>query len=105
MGEYDNTVFTTGDINFEQVERDSKEASILLLLFCFLDASNISETMLDRACSPQKRWSRTGEMLELAPIDAGLNSGLVALIKDEVAFDDAIEKLLSFSLIHLNQHC
>ena len=102
LGEYNNTVFTTWDINFEQVERDSKEASILLLLFCFLDASNISETMLDRACSPQKRWNRIGEMSELAPIDAGLNSGLVALIKDEVAFDDAIEKLLSFSLIHLD---
>jgi len=102
LGEYDSTVFTTWDINFEQVERDSKEASILLLLFCFLDASNISETMLDRACSPQKRWNRMGEMSELAPIDAGLNSGLVGLIKDEVVFDDAIEKLLSFSLIHLD---
>ncbi|KAL8646466.1 MAG: hypothetical protein Q9210_006126 [Variospora velana] len=102
LGEYDNTVFTTWDINFEQVERDSKEASMLLLLFCFLDASNISETMLDRACSPQKRWNRIGEMSELAPIDAGLNNNLIALIKDEVAFDDAIEKLLSFSLIHLD---
>lgn len=28
-----------------------------------------------------------GEMSELAPIDVGLNSGLVALIKDEVAFE------------------
>lgn len=102
LGEYDNTVFTTWEINFEQVERDSKEASMLLFLFCFLDASNISETMLDRACSPQKRWDRAGEMSELAPMDAGLNSDLIALIKDEVAFDDAIEKLLSFSLIHLD---
>lgn len=102
LGEYDHTVSTTWEINFEQVERDSREAFMLLLLFCFLDASNISETMLDRACSPQKRWDRKGEMLELAPIDAGLNSDLVALIKDEVAFDNAIEKLLSFSLIHLD---
>ncbi|KAI4232447.1 MAG: hypothetical protein LQ349_005006 [Xanthoria aureola] len=102
LGEYDNTVFTTWEINFEQVERDSKEASMLLFLFCFLDASNISETMLDRACSPQKRWDRAGEMSELAPMDAGLNSDLIALVKDEVAFDDAIEKLLSFSLIHLD---
>ena len=102
LGEYDKTVFTTWDINFEQIERDSKEAFTLLLLFCFLDPSNISEMMLDRACSPQKRWNRIGEMSEIEPIDAGLNSSFVALIKDEVAFDDAIEKLLSFSLIHLD---
>ncbi|KAL8736228.1 MAG: hypothetical protein Q9166_000383 [cf. Caloplaca sp. 2 TL-2023] len=101
LGEYDNTVFNTREINFEQVERDSKEASVLLLLFCFLDAPNIFETMLDRACSAQKRWNRIGEMAELAPIDAGLNSDLIALIKDEVEFDDAIKKLLS-SLINLD---
>ncbi|KAL9585407.1 MAG: hypothetical protein Q9203_004257 [Teloschistes exilis] len=83
LRDYDNTVFTTWDINFEQVERDSKEASTVLLFFCFLDPSNISEAMLDRACSPQKRWNRMGEMSELSPIDAGLNSDLVALIKDE----------------------
>lgn len=99
LGEYDKTVLTAWEINFQQVERDSKDASDLLLLFCFLEASGISETMLLRGCSPQKRWDRQGEMAEVAPTDTGLDSGLVALIGDEMDFDAAIDKLLSFSLI------
>lgn len=102
LGEYDKTVLTAWEINFEQVERDSKDASDLLLLFCFLEASGISETMLYRGCSPQKRWDRQGEMAEVAPTDAGLDSGLVALIKNEMDFDAAVDKLLSFSLIRRN---
>ena len=102
LGEYEKSVFTTWDINFDQVERDSKEVSDLLLLFCFFDASNIAETMLDRACSPQKRWNRSGEMSEVGPIDAGVRNELLTLIQDEIMFDGAIEKLLSFSLVHLD---
>jgi hypothetical protein len=102
LGDYDKTVLTAWEINFEQVERDSKEASNLLLLFCFLDASGISETMLYRGCSPQKRWNRQGEMAEVTAADIGLDSDLVALIRNEMDFDAAIEKLLSFSLIHRN---
>ncbi|KAH0556873.1 hypothetical protein GP486_005337, partial [Trichoglossum hirsutum] len=100
LGDYDKTVITAWEINFEQVERDSREASDILLLFCFLDASSISETMLYRGCSPQKRWNRQGELTEVAATDVGLDSGLVALIRNEMDFDAAIEKLLSFSLIH-----
>ena len=100
LGEYDRTVFTTWEMNFEQVVRDSKEASDLLLLFCFLDGSGIPERMLSRGSSPQPRWSSDGEKVDVTAEDDGLDSSLVALIKDEMAFDDAIEKLLSFSLIH-----
>ncbi|KAI9847786.1 MAG: hypothetical protein M1837_001679 [Sclerophora amabilis] len=102
LGEYDKTVLTAWEINFEQVERDSKEASQLLLLFCFLDPANISESMLSRGCSPQKRWSRQGEITDMAAEDAGLDRSLVALLKNEMDFDAAIERLLSFSLIHRN---
>lgn len=102
LGEYDKTVLTAWEVNFEQVERDSKDASDLLLLFCFLEASGISETMLYRGCSPQKRWDRQGEMAEVAPTDAGLDGGLVALIRNEMDFDAAVDKLLSFSLVRRN---
>ena len=102
LGEYEKSVFTTWEVNFDQVERGSKAASDLLLPFCFLDASNISETMLARACSPQKRWSRLGEMSEIAPMESGIDSELLTTVQDEIKFDDAIEKLLSFSLIHLD---
>lgn len=56
LAEYEQTVFTTWELNFEQVEKSSKDAKSLLLLFCYLDAANIWEAMLDRACSSQKRW-------------------------------------------------
>ena len=100
LGQYEKSVFTTWEINFDQVERESKVASNLLLLFCFLDASNIAEIMLDRACSPQKRWNRLGERSEVGPMDSGIDCEFVALVQDEIAFDDVVEKLLSFSLIH-----
>ena len=104
LSQYEKSVFTTWEINFDQVERESKEASSLLLLFCFLDASNIAEIMLDRACSPQKRWDRAGERSEVGPMDAGVSREIVASLKDEIVFDDAVETLLSFSLIHHNNN-
>lgn len=102
LAEYDKTVFTTWQINFEQVERDSKEASNLLLLMCFLDAANIPERMLLRGCSPQPRWGSNGEMIEVSAEDEGVDRSLIALVKDELAFDDAVEKLLSYSLVNIH---
>lgn len=99
LAEYDKTIFTTWKMNFEQVERDSEDASYLLLLFCYLDAARIPEAMLDRACSPQRRWNRIGEIFEEPPETVGINEDLIQLVRDEVRFDDAVEKLLSFSLI------
>ena len=100
LGEYDRSVLSTWGMNFEQVELDSKGASDLLLLFCFLDGSNIPEVMLQRGASPQHRWGPDGEVSELAAADTGLDENLVKLIADEMAFDEAIDKLLSFSFIH-----
>jgi len=52
---------------------------------------------------PQKRWDRHGELIETPVEESGLDRDLVALIKNEVEFDTAIEKLLSFSLIYRNK--
>jgi hypothetical protein len=99
LGDYDKTVLTVWEVNFEQVERDSKHASDLLLLFCFLEPSHIPETMLWRGCSPQRRWDRHGEMVDVAPEDVGVDESLISLITNEMDFDAAVDKLLSFSLI------
>ena len=42
-------------------------------------------------------------MCEESPFVAGIECELVHLIKDEIRFFDAIEKLLFFSLIHLDK--
>ena len=100
---YDQTVFTTWERNFEQVERNSVDARNLLLLFCYLDATKIPEAMLDRACSLQKRWSHGAEVTEEPPSASGVDEDLIQTVKDELRFDDAIEMLKSFSLIYVNE--
>ena len=103
LAEYDQTVFTTWELNFEQVEKSSEDARILMLLFCYLDAANIQETTLDRGCSSQKRWSHDGEVTEISPSASGIDVNLVSMVQDELRFDDAIELLRSFSLIYINE--
>ena len=102
LEEYEKTVLTAWEINFKQIEREAPEASNLLLLMCFLEQTSISELMLVRGCSPQKRWNRRGEIDEPDAVDSGIDSSLVELVKNEVDFSRAIDTLLSFSLISVN---
>ena len=96
---YEKTVATAWELNFRQLEKDASEASHLLILFSFLEAGKISESMLLRGCSPKKVWGRNGEMAEVSPAEAGLDSELVTLVNNEMQLDHAIEQILAFSLI------
>ncbi|KIW43836.1 uncharacterized protein PV06_04898 [Exophiala oligosperma] len=102
LSNYDKTVLTTWELNFTQVEQDFPAAAILLMIFCFLDAAAITDNMLLRGCTKMNRWSKLGEIEQVSAIDVGIDRFLVDMITDEVAYDDAIEKLLSFSLIRRN---
>ena len=102
LSSYDKTVLTAWNVNFKQVEDESEDAAFLLLLFCFLDPGDIRESMLLRGCSPQKRWNKNGSIEESDAQDSGVSSYLIHLITDEMCYDAAIEKLLSFSLIRRN---
>ena len=102
VSHYDKTVLTAWNVNFKQVERDSKDATSLLLLLCFLDPGDIRESMLLRGCTPQKRWDKNGEIAEVSAEEEGVSNHLVKLITDEMCYDAAVEKLLSFSLIRQN---
>ena len=99
LAEYDKTVLTAWEMNFIQVETDSPRASDLLQLFCSLDASDIPELLLARGSSLQNRWGQDGEIFKLDAEEAGLDHSLVDIITNEEAFDAAIDKLQSFSLI------
>jgi hypothetical protein len=103
LGDSERTVLTAWELNFEQIERDSKDATSLLLLFCFLKPSAIPEAVLHRGSFPQKRWGTDGEVTEVPAEAEGLDSSLTQLIRNELEFDAAIEKLLSFSLISCNK--
>ena len=97
--QHEKSLVSAWDVNVTQIERMSGDAKILLLLFCFLDASNISESFLHRTCTPQRRWSDQGEIVEISAEAEGVDPKLVSLILHEARFDAAIEKLESFSLV------
>nr|KMM72098.1 hypothetical protein CPAG_08397 [Coccidioides posadasii RMSCC 3488] len=99
---YEKTVATVWELSFRQLERDAPKASNLLVLFSFLEGSNISDTMLRRACSTKRIWGRNGETVQLTPEDAGLNQELITLLDDEMRFDSAISQLLASSFIQRN---
>ena len=93
------TVLSTWELNFQQIEHDACLAVDLLLLFSFLSPSRIEEFILYRGVSPQKRWGKNGEACEVPAEEEGVECTLIDLIRDEMKFDAAIEKLRSFSFI------
>ncbi|RHZ65508.1 uncharacterized protein CDV56_107767 [Aspergillus thermomutatus] len=99
---YEKTVATVWELNFRQLERDAPEASHLLVLFSFLEGSNISDAMLRRGWSTKRIWGRDGEIALLSLDDAGLNRELTTLLGDEMQPTHAIEQLLASSLIQRN---
>ena len=101
LSSYDKSVLTAWELNFTPVERDSPAAARLLMLFYFLDAA-ITDNMLLRGCTGQNLWSACGENKQLTAISVSIDPYIVNLITDEVGYDDAVEKLLAFSLIRRN---
>ncbi|KAL5342888.1 hypothetical protein BJX70DRAFT_409220 [Aspergillus crustosus] len=99
LADSDQAVLTTWEINFRQVEKESPDAACLLLLFSFLEPSAISETLLHRGTSPQKRWTSSGESTEVSAQDEGIEKSLVRIIQGDSEFERAVENLLAFSLI------
>jgi hypothetical protein len=102
QNEHNRTVITSWEVNFRQLERDSIDATNLLMLFCFLDPNDISEITLARGYAPQRRWGTDGEICEVLPTDTGLKPAIVNLLASEMDFDAAIDHLISFSLIERN---
>ncbi len=65
LADYEGTVVSTWKVNFKQIERESKAATNLLLLFWFLEPSRISKAVLHRGCMSQNRRSENGEVTEI----------------------------------------
>lgn len=75
----------------------SPEAFIPPLFYAMGD--HIPKVMLDRAISPQPRWSEQGEFCEVMPHDAGLHPDLVDLLSDDAKLKQSIEELISLSVL------
>ncbi|KAF8426994.1 hypothetical protein EV426DRAFT_636094 [Tirmania nivea] len=98
----ENSILSTWEVNFKQIEHDSEDAMDLLLLFSFFEPSVISEAVLHRGSTPRYRWDEKGEVTEVQAEVNGVAGSLVRLIQDEMAFDAAIEKLRSVSFVSCN---
>ncbi len=63
--------------------RDIKPSGItlLLVLLCFFEGSQITRELLFRGSTPQRRWSQQGDSEEEAP-DTGLHPDLGAILSD-----------------------
>ncbi len=82
-----------------QVEHESRVASTLLRLLCFLDGASIPEFMLIRAKEPQKVWNSSGEAQKVSVTEVGLNVDVLSLVLDNVKIDEAIKRLEAAMLI------
>lgn len=102
LGDTEKAVLTAWEINFKQLEQESPDAIRILLLFSFLEPSTISEVILHRGTSSQKRWDEYGEVTEIRAEDEGVDARLSRVIQSDFDFDVAVEKLLAFSLISCN---
>lgn len=60
----------------------------------------IPKLIVNRAVSPQARWSEHGEFEEVIPQDAGLYQDLVCLLLNEAKLKQHIKELVSQSIIH-----
>ncbi|KAG9240414.1 hypothetical protein BJ878DRAFT_483873 [Calycina marina] len=75
----------------------SPETFIPTLFYAMGD--HIPKVVLDRATSPQPRWSEHGEFCEVTPHGAGLRGDLVDLLSDDAKLKQSIENLVSLSII------
>ena len=78
---------------------DGVSAETFLLPLFYAMGNHIPKVMLDRAISPQLRWSEHGEFCVVMPYNAGLYQDLVDLFFDDAKLRQSIEKLISLSVI------
>ncbi len=79
----------------------SPEISIPPLLYAM--GGHVPKAVLERAVSPQQRWDRHGVEHETTLQHAGLNAHLRELLSDEKKLWRAIERLLSLSVVGVEE--
>ena len=99
LSRHQKTVLTTWDLSFDRIESDSPDVALLFLLLCQYDNAYISDSMLKRGTAPQKSYGRDGEEVHLPAESSGVPKSLIDLVSDEFKFDEAVEKLTSYSLV------
>jgi RecA/RadA recombinase len=100
---YERSVVGTLELSFKEID-SRPNARVLLSLLIFLDRAEVTERFLKRGSSPKLVWGLSGEPMEASPIDRHVPSELVSLINNDFLFDEAIEELISLSIISCTNH-
>ena len=97
-----DTVLTTWEISFRYIEEIFKEASLLLTLFAFLDYEDIPESLFDniyKTARPWYRWTSSGNKEAFDSFGEESGKALIEFLNSEINFRDAMQQLISLSLV------
>lgn len=86
-------------INYDRLVGGSLQAACLLRLLSILEPSPVPEVLLRRGSGSCRRWAENGEILEVGAEAEGVDREIITLLQSMEVFNDAVGKLLSFSLI------
>lgn len=95
---YNRSVFRALELNFKEIDTRN-DARILLSLLVFLDKAAVTDELLTRGSSPQKRWKSNGELGLVDPSEGGVPQELVELLRNDIRVDKAVGELTSLSII------
>lgn len=98
MSLYPKSLLGSLELSFKVVDREANAATLLSLL-AFLDRAEVTEQLLKRGSTPQKFWGARGEAESLKPSESFVSDKVVALLTNEIDFDEAVARLTSLSLI------
>jgi hypothetical protein len=71
----------------------------LLSLLIFLNRAEVTEAFLKRGVTRQQSWGPNGESITVTPQENYVPDALIKLINNPIRLDDALEDLISLSII------
>jgi hypothetical protein len=95
---YERSVLGALELAFRDIDL-RPDAFVLLYLLVYLDRAEVTEQFLRRGVTNQLRWSSKGEPFETVPGQRYVAQKFINLINNQVAFDQAVEDLVSLSTI------
>jgi NB-ARC domain len=88
------------NLNYRTLESKNPQAFSLLLLFAYLDNTEIPRELFEKGIAAQARVGVGGEPFDQKPEQGGVDDNTLRLLSDQPAFRKAIQSLLSFSFIN-----
>lgn len=95
---YERSVSGALELNFKEIDT-RPDASALLSLLIFLNRAEVTEAFLKRGVTSQLSWGPNGEAMTVTPQENYVPEALIKLINNPIRLWDALEDLMSLSII------